>query len=89
MASQTKEKPVSEDKLIAYCPINEVEAYYYPFYIKKGKSVESDQLLLDIHFLHLTSDERLHMGPVIEINSEEELLAQGFTKNDKGVYIVE
>jgi hypothetical protein len=77
------------DKLIAKCPVNEVEAYYYPFFIKKGTGVESDQLLLDIHFFHMTSEEREVMGELIEITCEEDIATAGFSKDDRGVYIVE
>jgi len=77
-----------QEKPIARCPVNEVEAYYFPFYIKKGVGMEVDFLLLDIHLLHMTSEEKAVMGELIEINCVEDLEEQGFPKDDMGVYII-
>jgi len=73
---------------IARCPSNEVEAYYYPFYIKKAVGMEVDFLLLDIHLLHMTSEEKAVMGEVIEINCVEDLEDQGYPKDDRGIFLV-
>jgi hypothetical protein len=77
-----------QERPIARCPSNEVEAYYYPFYIKKAVGMEVDFLLLDIHLLHMTSDEKEVMGELIVINSVEDLEEHGFPKDDMGVYII-
>lgn len=80
---------MKEEKPIARCLVNEVEAYDFPFFIKQGMGVEPPQLMLEIHFFHLTDEERRFLGPVMEISSEEDLITHGFTKDDRGVYIVE
>ena len=68
----TKEKPT------AYCPLNAVEAYEFPFYIKKGVGVEPDQLLLEVHLWHMTDEEMAVMGETREINSTKDLDDAGF-----------
>lgn len=73
---------------IAYCPLNEVEAWNYPFYIKKGRGVEPDQLLLEIHLWHMTSEEKAVSGELIEIVKPEDLEENGFAKDERGIYIV-
>jgi hypothetical protein len=78
----TKEKP------IAYCPLNAVETFEFPFYIKKGVGVEPDQLLLEIHLWHMTDEEKAVMGETLEINSTEDLDDAGFATDERGVYII-
>jgi hypothetical protein len=73
---------------IAYCPLNDVEAWEFPFYIKKGRGIENDQLLLEIHLWHMTSEEKAVMGELIEVTSKEDLEKGDFTKDDRGVYII-
>jgi hypothetical protein len=73
---------------IAYCPLNDVEAWEFPFYVKKGKGIENDQLLLEIHLWHLTSEERAVMGELVRITSADDLQEQGFARDDRGVYII-
>ena len=80
---------MSTDELpIAYCPLNEVEAYEFPFFIKKGVGVEADQLLLEIHFWHMTSEEKAAAGEIIEISGAKDLEDAGYTTDDRGVYII-
>ena len=43
---------------------------------------------MEIHLLHMTSEEREVMGEVIEINSMEDLEEHGFPRDDMGIYIV-
>lgn len=73
---------------IAYCPLNEVEAWDFPFYIKRGRGVEPDQLLLQIHLWHMTSEENAVMGELIEIAKLEDLDENGFDKDERGIYII-
>ena len=77
-----------DEKPIAYCPLNEVEAHEYPFYIKKGVGVESDQLLLKIHLWHMTEDEKAVMGELLQIDEALDLEDAGYTTDDRGVYII-
>ncbi len=74
---------------IAFCPLNEVEAYEFPFYVKKGVGVESDQLLLEIHLWHMTPEERAVAGEILPIHSREDLETAGFTTDNRGVYIIQ
>ncbi|UCF30024.1 MAG: hypothetical protein JSV26_08030 [bacterium] len=73
---------------IARCPSNEVEAYYYPFYIKKGVGMESDFLLLDIHLFHMTAEEKAVMGELIEINCIEDIEELEYHRDDRGTFII-
>ena len=76
------------EKPIIYCPLNEVEAFEFPFYIKKGVGVESDQLLLEVHLWHMTDEEKEVMGELLEITSTNQLDEEGLKKDDRGVYII-
>ena len=78
-----------EETPIARCPVNEVEAYEFPFFIKKGTGIEPDQLLLDIHFYHMTSEERAVIGKILEIHSEAEMADLGYPRDDLGVWVIE
>ena len=78
----------SEEIPIAYCPLNEVEAYEFPFFIKKGVGVESDQLLLEIHMWHMTPEEKAVIGELLQINEGKDLKDAGYTTDDRGVYII-
>jgi len=73
---------------IAYCPLNEVEAWSFPFFIKKGRGVEADQLLLEFHIWHMTGEEKDVMGELIQISEISNLEEQGFPKDNRGVYII-
>ena len=77
-----------DEKPIACCPLNGVEAYGFPFFIKKGSGVEPDQLLLEIHLWHMTADEREVMGELLQISKEGDLKEAGYTKDDREVYII-
>jgi hypothetical protein len=73
---------------IARCPGNEVDAYYFPFYIKRGVGVEPDFLLLDIHLLHMTAEEKAVMGELVEINCPEDLEGLEYPRDDRGIFII-
>lgn len=77
-----------DEKPIAYCPLNDVEAYEYPFFIKKGIGVEPDQLLLEIHLWHMTSEEKAVMGQLLQIDTAADLEDAGYARDDRGVYII-
>ena len=78
----------SDEKPIAYCPLNDVETYEFPFFIKKGVGVESDQLLLEIHLWHMTSEEKAVIGELLQINEIKDLEDAGYTTDNRGVYII-
>jgi hypothetical protein len=77
-----------QEKPVAYCPLNDVEAYAFPFFIKKGVGIESDQLLLEVHLWHMTSDEKAIMGELVKIHRSKDLEDAGYTKDGNGVYII-
>lgn len=76
-------------KPVAYCPVNEVEGYEFPFFIKKGTGIESDQLLLEIHLRHMTAGERGAIGELLRVDRPGDIDEAGYTKDDRGVYIIE
>jgi len=78
-----------DDLPIAYCPLNDVEAWSFPFFIKKGRGVEADQLLLEFHIWHMTGEEKAVMGELIQISGTSDLEEHGYAKDDRGIYIVE
>ena len=78
----------SNEKPLAYCPLNDVEAFEFPFFIKKGVGVESDQLLLEIHLWHMTTEEKAVIGELLQINKSKDLKEAGYTTDDRGVYII-
>jgi len=82
-------KTVARKFPIACCHVNEVEAWDFPFFIKKGKGIEDDQILLDFHLWHMTEEEKTAMGNLIRISSPQDLEDIGYRKDDRGVYIVE
>jgi len=73
---------------IARCPENEVEAWEFPFFIKKGVGMEPDFLLLEIHLYHMTSEEKAVMGELVEVKSAEQLEELGYTVDDKGIFVI-
>ena len=78
-----------EELPIAYCPVNDVEAWDFPFLIKKGRGIEDDQILLEFHLWHMTEQEKAALGEVIRVSSLEDLDGLGYRKDDRGVYIVD
>jgi hypothetical protein len=73
---------------IAYCPVNDVEAWSFPFFIKKGRWVEPDQLLLKFHLWHMTGEEKAVMGELVRISGIADLEELGYPKDDRGVFII-
>ena len=77
-----------DEKPVAFCPLNDVEAFEFPFFIKQGLGVESDQLLLEIHLWHMTSEEKAVIGELLQINESKDLQEAGYTTDRRGVYII-
>ena len=78
----------SDEIPVASCPLNDVEAFEFPFFIKNGVGVESDQLLLEIHLWHMTSEEKAAAGELLQINESKDLQDAGYITDDRGVYII-
>ncbi len=79
---------VNNELPIARCPENEVEAWEFPFFIKKGVGMEPDFLLLEIHLYHMTSEEKAVMGELVEVKSAEQLEELGYTVDDRGIFVI-
>jgi hypothetical protein len=73
---------------VASCPLNDVEAFEFPFFIKKGVGVESDQLLLEVHLWHMTSEEKAVVGELLQIDEIKDLQEAGYKTDDRGVFII-
>ena len=77
-----------DEKPVAFCPLNDVEAFDFPFFIKQGVGVESDQLLLEVHLWHMTAEEKAAAGELLQINESKDLQDAGYKMDDRGVYII-
>ena len=73
---------------IARCPVNGVEAFGYPFFIRRGDGIEPDQILLEVHTWHLTEEERREMGELVRIQTEDDLVRLGFPRDDNGAFVI-
>ncbi len=78
----------SKELPIARCPENEVEAWEFPFFIKKGVGMEPDFLLLEIHLYHMTSEEKAVMGELVEVKFAEQLEKLGYTVDARGIFVI-
>jgi len=78
-----------DDKPIARCMANGVEAYEYPFYIKAAEAMEPDYIFLEDHVYNFSRQEQeLLMDRLVRIEQEEDLRALGYEKNQEGIYIL-
>lgn len=77
------------DKPIARCDANDVEAYSYPFYVKPEQGMEPAYIFLEDHVYNFDRDEAEHiMGSLVRIDNENDLKKLGFKKDPNGIYIV-
>ena len=78
-----------EDKPIARCQANDVDAYAYPFYIKPAHGMEPAYIFLEEHVYNFNDEEaKAIMGHLIRIEQEKDLQNLGFEKNEEGIYVV-
>jgi len=78
-----------DDKPIATCMANGVDAYEYPFYVKPAKGMEPDYIFLEDHIYNFDREEMKEiMGRLVRIEQEKDLEVLGYRKNQEGVYVL-
>lgn len=78
-----------DDKPIARCEANGVDAYEYPFFVKPARGMEPSYIFLEDHVYNFTSQEMEEIMPyLVRIEGEKELQALGYKRNEEGVYIL-
>ena len=78
-----------DERPIARCEANGVDAYNYPFFVKPPNGMEPAYLFLEDHVYNFTTEEveeiMLHL---IRIDEEKDLLFLGYEKNKDGIYVL-
>jgi hypothetical protein len=78
-----------DEKPIARCEANSVDAYEYPFYVKPAHGMEPAYIFLEDHVYNFNREETEKiMVHLICIESEKDLQDLGYEKNEEGVYIL-
>jgi hypothetical protein len=78
-----------EDRPIARCRANDVDAYEYPFYVKPAQGPEPAYIFLEDHVYNLDRDEADNiMDDLIRIEREQDLQDLGYEKNEEGIFIL-
>jgi hypothetical protein len=78
-----------DDKPIARCEANGVDAYEYPFYVKPTQGMEPAYIFLEDHVYNFNTEEREEiMGGLVLIGREEDLQVLGYKKSEEGIYIL-
>jgi hypothetical protein len=76
-------------KPIARCEANGVDAYTYPFYVKPARGMEPAYIFLEDHVYNFTTEEVEEIMPdLIYIENEKDLQKLGFKRNEDGIYLV-
>ena len=76
-------------KPIARCEANDVEAYTFPFYVKPEQGMEPAYIFLEDHIYNFDSDEtREIVDQLVRIDNEGDLKKLGYEKDTEGVYII-
>ncbi|NVM21178.1 MAG: hypothetical protein HWN68_05305 [Desulfobacterales bacterium] len=78
-----------DEKPIARCEANDVDAYDYPFYIKPAHGMEPDYIFLEDHVYNFNREEAEEiMDHLVRIELEKDLQDLGYKKNEEGIYIL-
>jgi len=78
-----------EDKPIARCEANGVDAYKYPFFVKPAHGMEPAYVFLEDHVYNFTTEEIEEiMTHLVRIEDEKDLQALGYKTNEEGIYIL-
>ena len=78
-----------DEKPIARCEANGVDAYEYPFYVKPAQGMEPDYIFLEDHVYNFTTEETEEIMPhLVRIEQEKDLRALGYKKTEEGLYIL-
>ncbi|NVM57679.1 MAG: hypothetical protein HWN51_06135 [Desulfobacterales bacterium] len=77
-----------DEKPIARCDANGVDAYEYPFYIKPAQGMEPAYIFLEDHVYNFSTEEMDMMQSLVRIEQEKDLQELGCEKNKEGIYIL-
>jgi hypothetical protein len=78
-----------EDKPIARCEANGVDAYKYPFFVKPEHGMEPAYIFLEDHVYNFTTEEIEEiMTHLVRIEDEKDLQALGYKRNEEGIYVL-
>jgi len=78
-----------DEKPIARCRANDVDAYTYPFYLKPARGMEPAYIFLEEHVYNFDKAEADHVrGQLIRIEREQHLLDLGYEKDGAGIFIL-
>lgn len=78
-----------DEKPIARCEANSVDAYKYPFYIKPAHGMEPAYIFLEEHVYNFNNEEVEEiMVYLVRINEEKDLQQLGYKKDQEGIYIL-
>ncbi len=78
-----------DEKPIARCEANGVDAYDYPFFVKPSQGMEPAYLFLEDHVYNFTTEEMEEiMTHLVRIEEEKDLQALGYKKSKDGIYVV-
>jgi hypothetical protein len=86
--SPTGDRNMNE-KPIARCEANDVEAYTYPFYVKPEQGMEPAYIFLQDHIYNFDTEERREiLGHLVRIDNEGDLKKLGYKQNEEGIYVL-
>lgn len=78
-----------DNKPIARCVANDVNAYEYPFYIKPADGMEPDYIFLENHVYNFNPDEmKAIMNRLVRIEREKNIKDLGYQKDKEGIYVL-
>ena len=80
MTGEDRQKP------IAICRANEVEAWFFPFFIRPANDLEPAFLFLEDHLYNMTADLEGVLVGMVRIESEMDLREQGYFPAEDGIY---
>ena len=78
-----------DEKPIARCEANGVDAYEYPFYVKPAKGMEPAYIFLEDHVYNFNIEESEEiMDRLVRIERQEDLQDLGYEKGEDGIYVL-
>jgi hypothetical protein len=78
-----------DEKPIARCQANGVDAYDYPFYVKPATDMEPAYIFLEDHVYNFVREEVEEIMPhLTKVEDEGTLVSMGYEKDKEGIYIL-
>ncbi len=78
-----------DEKPIARCEANGVDAYEYPFYVKPAEGMEPAYIFLEDHVYNFNVEESKEiMDRLVRIERQEDLQDLGYEKGEDGIYVL-